>query len=173
MPGSSGLPQVQRKSISSVSDVEGAASSSPSRLKIASHLLSYSLWLTLNGRGLDPFPAILHLLSNLSDALVGHSDLVRNRCWLDALLQHLDDALAPVMALAALLLTALPDRHELLHALEADALDDGGRQLERRDAAAVFELAEKEQVTPAVAADRLAEQRMRDVGRLRGIWLGA
>lgn len=39
--------------------------------------------------------------------------------------------------------------------------------------AAVFELAAKEQVTPAVAADRLAEQRMRDVGRLRGIWLGA
>lgn len=39
--------------------------------------------------------------------------------------------------------------------------------------AAVFDLAEREQVTPAVAADRLAEQRMRDVGRLRGIWLGA
>ena len=26
--------------------------------------------------------------------------------------------------------------------------------------------------TPAIAADRLAEARMRDVGRLRGIWLG-
>jgi len=37
--------------------------------------------------------------------------------------------------------------------------------------AAVFELAETEGVTPAVAADRLAERRMRDVGRLRGVWL--
>lgn len=37
--------------------------------------------------------------------------------------------------------------------------------------AAVFELAETEGVTPAVAADRLAERRIRDVGRLRGIWL--
>ena len=36
---------------------------------------------------------------------------------------------------------------------------------------AVFELATREQVPPAVAADRLAEQRMRDVGRLRGIHL--
>ncbi len=36
---------------------------------------------------------------------------------------------------------------------------------------AVFELASREQVPPAVAADRLAEQRMRDVGRLRGIHL--
>jgi valine dehydrogenase (NAD+) len=35
----------------------------------------------------------------------------------------------------------------------------------------VFELAEAEGVPPAVAADRLAERRMRDVGRLRGIWL--
>jgi valine dehydrogenase (NAD+) len=35
----------------------------------------------------------------------------------------------------------------------------------------VFELAREEQVPPAVAADRLAEQRMRDVGRLRGIHL--
>jgi valine dehydrogenase (NAD+) len=26
-------------------------------------------------------------------------------------------------------------------------------------------------VPPAIAADRLAERRMRDVGRLRGIWL--
>jgi valine dehydrogenase (NAD+) len=33
----------------------------------------------------------------------------------------------------------------------------------------VFELAREEQVPPAVAADRLAEQRMRDVGRLRSI----
>ncbi|MGH3347122.1 MAG: Glu/Leu/Phe/Val family dehydrogenase [Nocardioides sp.] len=36
---------------------------------------------------------------------------------------------------------------------------------------AVFELARAEQVPPAVAADRLAEQRMRDVGRLRAIHL--
>jgi valine dehydrogenase (NAD+) len=35
----------------------------------------------------------------------------------------------------------------------------------------VFELASREQVPPAVAADRLAEQRMRDIGRLRGIHL--
>jgi len=27
-------------------------------------------------------------------------------------------------------------------------------------------------VPPAIAADRLAERRMRDVGRLRGIWVG-
>ncbi|QBR93266.1 Glu/Leu/Phe/Val family dehydrogenase [Nocardioides euryhalodurans] len=36
---------------------------------------------------------------------------------------------------------------------------------------AVFALARREQVPPAVAADRLAEQRMRDVDRLRGIHL--
>ncbi len=35
----------------------------------------------------------------------------------------------------------------------------------------VFELAASDGVPPAVAADRLAEQRMRDVGRLRGVWL--
>jgi valine dehydrogenase (NAD+) len=35
----------------------------------------------------------------------------------------------------------------------------------------VFELAGSDGVPPAVAADRLAERRMRDVGRLRGIWL--
>ncbi|WP_426245791.1 Glu/Leu/Phe/Val family dehydrogenase [Nocardioides sp. LHG3406-4] len=37
---------------------------------------------------------------------------------------------------------------------------------------AVFELARTDSVPPAIAADRLAERRMRDVGRLRGIWLG-
>jgi valine dehydrogenase (NAD+) len=37
---------------------------------------------------------------------------------------------------------------------------------------AVFELAKSDGVPPAIAADRLAERRMRDVGRLRGIWLG-
>jgi valine dehydrogenase (NAD+) len=36
---------------------------------------------------------------------------------------------------------------------------------------AVFELAASDGVPPAIAADRLAERRMHDVGRLRGIWL--
>jgi valine dehydrogenase (NAD+) len=36
---------------------------------------------------------------------------------------------------------------------------------------AVFELARVESVTPAEAADKLAERRIRDVGRLRGLWL--
>jgi valine dehydrogenase (NAD+) len=36
----------------------------------------------------------------------------------------------------------------------------------------VFELAASDGVPPAIAADRLAERRMRDVGRLRGIWVG-
>ena len=36
---------------------------------------------------------------------------------------------------------------------------------------AVFELAAGDSITPAEAADRLAERRMRDVGRLRGMWL--
>ena len=36
----------------------------------------------------------------------------------------------------------------------------------------VFELAADEGVPPAVAADRLAERRMTEVGRLREIWLG-
>jgi valine dehydrogenase (NAD+) len=35
----------------------------------------------------------------------------------------------------------------------------------------VFELAASDGVPPAVAADRLAERRMREVGRLRGMWL--
>lgn len=37
---------------------------------------------------------------------------------------------------------------------------------------AVLELAASDGVPPAIAADRLAEQRMREVGRLRGIWVG-
>ena len=37
---------------------------------------------------------------------------------------------------------------------------------------AVLERAASDGVPPAIAADRLAEQRMRGVGRLRGIWLG-
>jgi valine dehydrogenase (NAD+) len=36
----------------------------------------------------------------------------------------------------------------------------------------IFALASEEGVPPAVAADRLAERRMAEVGRLRGIWLG-
>ncbi len=36
----------------------------------------------------------------------------------------------------------------------------------------IFLLADEEGVPPAVAADRLAERRMAEVGRLRGIWLG-
>ena len=36
----------------------------------------------------------------------------------------------------------------------------------------VFELARAEGVPTAIAADRVAERRVRDVGRLRGIWLG-
>lgn len=36
---------------------------------------------------------------------------------------------------------------------------------------AVFDLARSESVAPALAADRLAERRMREVGRLRGLWL--
>ena len=38
--------------------------------------------------------------------------------------------------------------------------------------AQVFALAADEGVPPAVAADRIAERRMNEVGRLRGIWLG-
>ena len=36
----------------------------------------------------------------------------------------------------------------------------------------VFALASTDGVSPAVAADRLAERRIREVGRLRGLWLG-
>jgi valine dehydrogenase (NAD+) len=35
----------------------------------------------------------------------------------------------------------------------------------------VFALAAEDGVPPAVAADRLAERRMTEVGRLRGLWL--
>ena len=38
---------------------------------------------------------------------------------------------------------------------------------------AVFELARHDDVPPAIAADRLAERRMREIGRLRGMWLPA
>jgi valine dehydrogenase (NAD+) len=36
----------------------------------------------------------------------------------------------------------------------------------------VFALADADGVPPAVAADRLAERRMTEVGRLRSLWLG-
>ncbi|MGO9219674.1 MAG: Glu/Leu/Phe/Val family dehydrogenase [Streptosporangiaceae bacterium] len=57
----------------------------------------------------------------------------------------------------------------------------GGFNFERAQARAeqiyittrkIFALADTEGVPPAVAADRLAERRMSEVGRLRGIWLG-
>jgi valine dehydrogenase (NAD+) len=38
--------------------------------------------------------------------------------------------------------------------------------------AKIFDIAESDGVPPSVAADRLAERRMADIGRLRGIWLG-
>jgi len=38
--------------------------------------------------------------------------------------------------------------------------------------ARVLAIADSDGVPPSVAADRLAERRMSDVGRLRGIWLG-
>ena len=38
--------------------------------------------------------------------------------------------------------------------------------------AKVLSIADSDGVSPSVAADRLAERRMSDVGRLRGIWLG-
>ena len=37
----------------------------------------------------------------------------------------------------------------------------------------ILTMADEEGVPPAVAADRLAERRMSEVGRLRGIWLGS
>lgn len=37
----------------------------------------------------------------------------------------------------------------------------------------VFEIAAAEGIPPALAADRLAERRMSDIGRLRGVWLPA
>lgn len=43
----------------------------------------------------------------------------------------------------------------------------------RATTAKVFELAAEEGVPPAVAADRLAERRIAEVGRLRGIYLGS
>jgi valine dehydrogenase (NAD+) len=63
----------------------------------------------------------------------------------------------------------------------ADELDPAGFSFDRAKQRAtgifdttyaVLELAASDGVPPAIAADRLAERRMRDVGRLRGIWLG-
>ena len=39
--------------------------------------------------------------------------------------------------------------------------------------ARIFDIAESDGVPPSVAADRLAERRIADIGRLRGIWLGS
>jgi valine dehydrogenase (NAD+) len=61
----------------------------------------------------------------------------------------------------------------------ADELDPSGFSFDRakqratgiyETTYAVLELAASDGVPPAIAADRLAERRMRDVGRLRGIW---
>ncbi|SDD82035.1 Glu/Leu/Phe/Val family dehydrogenase [Nocardioides lianchengensis] len=62
----------------------------------------------------------------------------------------------------------------------ADEIDPSGFSFERAQqrASGIFEttrdvlaLAVRDGVSPALAADRLAEARMRDVGRLRGIWI--
>jgi len=60
----------------------------------------------------------------------------------------------------------------------ADELEGFSFERARQRAAGIFEttrevfaLAASEGVPPAIAADRLAERRMRDVGRLRGVWL--
>lgn len=62
----------------------------------------------------------------------------------------------------------------------ADELDPSGFSFERAQqratgigatTSAIFARAAQDGVPPGVAADRLAEQRMREVGRLRGIWL--
>ena len=37
----------------------------------------------------------------------------------------------------------------------------------------ILALAGQEGLPPAAAADRLAERRMAEIGRLRGIWLGS
>lgn len=62
----------------------------------------------------------------------------------------------------------------------ADELDPAGVSFERAEQRTsriyettrdVLELAARDAVSPALAADRLAEARMRDIGRLRGIWV--
>jgi valine dehydrogenase (NAD+) len=60
----------------------------------------------------------------------------------------------------------------------ADELEGFSFERAKQRATGIFEttrtvlrLAASDGVPPAVAADRLAEQRMRTVGRLRGIWL--
>ena len=61
----------------------------------------------------------------------------------------------------------------------ADELGGFSFERARARAARIFDttrkilaIADEEDVPPAVAADRLAERRMSEVGRLRGIWLG-
>jgi valine dehydrogenase (NAD+) len=58
--------------------------------------------------------------------------------------------------------------------LEGFSFDRAKQRAEKifETTARVFALADAEGVPPAVAADRLAERRMSEVGRLRGIWLG-
>ena len=58
--------------------------------------------------------------------------------------------------------------------LEGFSFDRAQQRAERifDTTAQVFALADAEGVPPAVAADRLAERRMTEVGRLRSIWLG-
>ena len=62
----------------------------------------------------------------------------------------------------------------------ADELDPRGFSFERAQQRAtgilettrkILALAESERISPAVAADRVAEERIRTVGRLRGIWV--
>jgi valine dehydrogenase (NAD+) len=62
----------------------------------------------------------------------------------------------------------------------ADELEGFSFERARQRAAGIYEttrevlaLAASDGVSPALAADRLAERRIRDVGRLRGIWLPA
>ena len=63
----------------------------------------------------------------------------------------------------------------------ADELDPRGFSFERAQQRAsgilettrrILALADDERVSPAVAADRIAEERIRSVGRLRSIWVG-
>ena len=57
----------------------------------------------------------------------------------------------------------LVDDHEDVRSTTAAALEDSGHR--------VFQAADKEGVSPAVMADRMAEERMRSVGRLAAIRL--
>ena len=63
----------------------------------------------------------------------------------------------------------------------ADELDPRGFSFERAQQRAsgilettrrILALSDDERISPAVAADRIAEERIRSVGRLRSIWVG-